>query len=72
MKITDHPEYKDAFEQTLIAFAAGVEMDEIQHQLEYWGQRDKFEMCLGMEAGIEQWKSYKGYARIKNVYKKPN
>ena len=70
MKITDHPEYIDAYQQTLLAFAAGVQMDEIQHQLEYWEQRDKFEICLGMETAIEQWKSYKGYAKIKNVYKK--
>ena len=48
MKITDHPEYIDAYQQTLLAFAAGVQMDEIQHQLEYWEQRDKFEICLGM------------------------
>jgi hypothetical protein len=72
MKITDHPEYKEAFEQTLIAFAAGVEEIEILDQLEYWAERDKFEMCLGMETAIAQFKLYQGYARIKNVYKKPN
>jgi hypothetical protein len=68
--MTDHPEYKDAFEQTLIALAAGVELHEIQEQLEYWADHDKFEMCLGMETAIGQWNSYKGYARIKNIYKK--
>lgn len=65
--ITEHPDYIDAYQQTLIALAAGVEETDILNQLEYWAEQDKFEMCLGMEAGMHQFRVYQGHAKIKNV-----
>lgn len=65
--ITEHEDYKDAFNQTLIALAAGVEEVDIVDQLEYWAEQDKFEMCLGMETAIAQFKLYQGHAKIKTV-----
>ena len=65
--ITEHEDYKDAFNQTLIALAAGVEEVDIVDQLEYWAEQDKFEMCLGMETAIAQFKLYQEHAKIKTV-----
>lgn len=68
--IHNTPEYQEAYEQTLIALAAGVTLEEIQEQMDYWEREDKFEYCLGMQVGAAQWETYQGHARIKNIRQK--
>jgi hypothetical protein len=72
MKLNETEEYRQAYEQTLIALAAGVSIQEIYEQMDYWESQDKYEYCLGMQVGVAQWETYKGYAKVKNVRQNRN
>jgi hypothetical protein len=59
-------EYKVAYQSTLLNLALGADEQVLQAVLDTYEEDEMFEACLGMQVAIEQFKTYEGFAKIRN------
>jgi hypothetical protein len=65
MRPQDTEEYKMTYQSTLLSLAQGIDVEILEYIRDEYEDEEMYEACLAMTTAIEQYKTFKGFAKIK-------